>query len=48
LEYEIEMLVKMTQDLIRQNAHVAQNQEEYKKRYESMIEIRSQENVYDD
>lgn len=38
LEDEIAILVEMTQDLISQNAHVAQNQEEYQKRYEGMIE----------
>ncbi len=36
LSDEITMLVAMTQDLINQNAYVAQNQEEYQKRYESM------------
>lgn len=48
LENEIEILVKMTQDLIRQNAHVAQNQEGYKKRYESMIKkYESKKEEYD-
>jgi DNA invertase Pin-like site-specific DNA recombinase len=48
LENEIAILVEMTQDLIRQNAHVAQNQEEYQKHYEGMIErYESKKNEYD-
>jgi site-specific DNA recombinase len=46
---EIAMLVAMTQDLINHNAHVAQNQEEYQKRYESMIKKhKSKKDEYDD
>lgn len=49
LEDEIAMLVEITQDLIGHNAHVAQNQEEYQKRYESMIEkYESKKDEYDD
>ena len=49
LEDEIAILVQMTQDLINQNAHVAQNQEEYQKRYEGMIEKYETKKVkYDD
>lgn len=45
----IAMLVAMTQDLINQNAHVAQNQEEYQKHYESMIKkYESKKDKYDD
>lgn len=48
LEDEIAILVEMTQDLISQNAHVAQNQEEYQKRYEGMIEkYESKKEEYD-
>lgn len=46
---EITILVEMIQDLINQNAHVAQNQEEYQKRYESMTEkYGSKKEEYDD
>ena len=31
-------MVEMTQDLITQNALVAQDQEEYQRRYDSMVE----------
>lgn len=46
---EIAILVAMTQDLINQNAHVPQNQEDYQKRYESMIgKYESKKYEYDD
>ena len=38
LAEEIAILVEMTQDLITQNALVAQDQEEYQRRYDSMVE----------
>lgn len=46
---EIAILVEMTKDIINQNAHVVQNQEEYQKRYESMTEkYASKKDEYDD
>lgn len=38
LEDEILVLVEMTQNLIAENSRVAQNQEEYQKRYDSLVQ----------
>ena len=49
LEDEIAILVQMTQDLISQNTHVAQNQEDYQKRYEGMTrKYETKKGEYDD
>lgn len=37
LQEEMAVLVKMTQDCVAQNARVAQDQEEYKKRYDGLV-----------
>ena len=49
LSDEITLLVGMTEDIINQNAHVAQNQEEYQKRYEGVMgKYESKKDEYDD
>lgn len=37
LEEEITVLVEMTQSIINENARVAQNQDEYQKRYDGLV-----------
>lgn len=38
LEEEMSVLVEMTQNIVEENASVAQDQEEYQKRYDSLVE----------
>lgn len=38
LEEEINITVEMTQNLVSENARIAQNQDEYNKRYNSLVE----------
>lgn len=38
LEEEMAVLVEMTQNIVAENAHVAQNQDEYQKRYDGLVQ----------
>ena len=49
LEDEINITVEMTQNLVSENARIAQNQDEYNKRYNSLVErYEQQKEEYDD
>lgn len=49
LEDEINITVEMTQNLVSENARIAQNQDEYNKRYNSLIErYEKQKEEYND
>ena len=37
LEDEISMIVSMTQNIVAENARIAQNQDDYQKRYDSLV-----------
>ena len=38
LEDELSMIVSMTQSIVTENARIAQDQDEYKKRYDSLVD----------